>query len=180
MKLLNIRSFSSIKFWVFRVIVFNSFLNLFSTMSNQPLNWPSCRVSQSANSVSLNLLRNFLSLKPKPQPAAYQSPQSPRSPPSAFPLYRPTSSSPPCKACTTRSSHASQLNHNTYLIKFRKPQNGVNNIGLFIHNDNSGGSQPASHVSQRVEVHPKITQIPLTKRYRKFSSAKAAPKPRPE
>lgn len=57
---LRITLWTSKPFWMFGMIVFYPVLYFVPVVSDEPLNWPSCSISESANSVPLNLSGEFL------------------------------------------------------------------------------------------------------------------------
>lgn len=52
----NVGSEAGVQLWVLGVVLVDSLLDLVSVVANQPLYWPGCSVTQSANCVALDLL----------------------------------------------------------------------------------------------------------------------------
>ena len=140
----NVRSEIVVDFWVFGMIGINSVFDFISVVLNQALDRPSGSISQSTDSVTLNLFCEF----PKSinfsvvSISSFQSFHDVSKPGSSF-------------------SARSTLSTTFMLIELGEPKNGLNNISLIIHNNNRRSPKPTFQLPQIIKIHKHILTQPL-------------------
>jgi len=121
------------------VVLIDPVLNLVSVVLDQPLDWPGSGISQSADSVALNLLSELpqhvdLSVLGFSNLHSFEG------------VSQPSSSLPTWSALPTT----------LMLVEFAQPQDGLDHISGFIHNYNCRSAQSTLELPQGVEVHEHI------------------------
>lgn len=130
------------KLGVLSLVVVDTIFHVSSEVTNQTLNWPGSGVTQSANRVTFDLVREFLEHVDlsKVSVAEFHPFEHIDHPAGAF-------------------SAGSALAATLVLVELGEAKNGVNYIGLVVHDDDGCCAETALSVLQVIEVHQSFVTL---------------------
>lgn len=124
------------EFWVLSFEVIYSILHVASEMSDETLDWPSSGVTQSADSMSFDLVRNLFKHVDLSEIGIAQ-------------LHSLEHVDHPGGTLSAWSALAATL----VLVEFGESEDGIDDVGGIIHDDDCSGTKTTSQVLEIVEVH---------------------------